>query len=228
MSLLTWNKTPDKIPTSRFALEVWNGNGLCRREHTFEKSKLLEATLSLIITKGYHGTTVDEICAAAGVTKGSFFHYFKTKEDIGKAAIEQFESMQAYLIAGAELDLVQDPWEKLQAYLDFFVALAKDPSSPSGCLTAVMTQELSDTHSEFRSLCEEKLFNNTKPLKKILDEVMEQYPSHIPTDSQQLSDYFLSLYQGSLILAKARDNRIVLEKNVELFRQYLRSAFNKN
>lgn len=190
-----------------------------------KKSKLLEAALSLILVKGYHGTTVDEICSEAGVTKGSFFHYFKSKEDIGKAAIVQFEKLQSNLINGTGLDQIRDPMEKLHALLDFFAAMASDPDSPRSCVTAVMTQELSESNADFRVLCEEKFYNNTKPLKDILDEVIEQYPARKPVDSQQLSDYFLSVYQGSLIIAKARNNRDVLKQNVELFREYMMNIF---
>jgi TetR/AcrR family transcriptional repressor of nem operon len=54
------------------------------------KTKLLNAALSVIRTKGYVATTVDDLCHAAGVTKGSFFHHFKTKDDLARAAAAYF------------------------------------------------------------------------------------------------------------------------------------------
>ena len=54
------------------------------------KRHLLEAGISLIRKKGFHATSVDEICLEAEVTKGAFFHYFKSKEDLAKAAIVWF------------------------------------------------------------------------------------------------------------------------------------------
>jgi TetR/AcrR family transcriptional regulator, transcriptional repressor for nem operon len=53
------------------------------------RAKLLDAARDVIRAKGYAGSTVDDICAAAGVTKGSFFHYFDSKETLGIAAVEQ-------------------------------------------------------------------------------------------------------------------------------------------
>ncbi len=50
------------------------------------KSKLLEAAIVLIRTKGFAGTSVDDLCTAAGVTKGAFFHHFASKEALGVAA----------------------------------------------------------------------------------------------------------------------------------------------
>jgi TetR/AcrR family transcriptional repressor of nem operon len=55
---------------------------------TGARPKLLDAALSVIRTKGYSATSVDELCAAAGVTKGAFFHYFKSKDELGVAAEE--------------------------------------------------------------------------------------------------------------------------------------------
>jgi TetR/AcrR family transcriptional regulator, transcriptional repressor for nem operon len=190
-----------------------------------KKGKLLEAALSLMLAKGYHGTTVDEICAEAGVTKGSFFHYFKSKEDVGRAAIEQFEKLQLHFIAEAGLNGIHDPLEKLHAFLDFFSEMASNPDSPRSCLVAVMTQELAETSEVFRVLCEEKLLNNTKLLKSILDELILNNQI-LTMDSQLLADYFFSTYQGSLILAKARNDREVIRRNVAYFRQYISFLLN--
>jgi TetR/AcrR family transcriptional regulator, transcriptional repressor for nem operon len=190
-----------------------------------KKRKLLEASLSLMIIKGYHATTVDEICAEAGVTKGSFFHYFKSKEELGKGAIDFFEKFQSSMICSAGLDRYDDPWTRLNKYLDFFIEMAKDPKSPRSCLISIMTQELSDMSHEFRALCNDKFLSNAKPLKSILDKLIKQYPSTVPVDSQQLSEYFLSVYQGSLILAQAKGSRDILVRNVEHFRRYVTSFF---
>ena len=69
------------------------------------RTKLLDAALAVIRAKGYAATSVDELCAAAGVTKGAFFHHFKTKEDILYAVMEEaihynFARMEAAVAAG--------------------------------------------------------------------------------------------------------------------------------
>ena len=50
------------------------------------RTKLLDAALAVIRGKGFAATSVDELCQAAGVTKGAFFHHFHTKEELGVAA----------------------------------------------------------------------------------------------------------------------------------------------
>ena len=58
-----------------------------KRQPEATRNKLIEATQSLVLKRGFNATTVDDICAEAGVTKGSFFHHFENKDDIGLAAV---------------------------------------------------------------------------------------------------------------------------------------------
>jgi len=57
-----------------------------RRPAGAARQKLLDAALTLIRTKGYEATTVDDICQGAAVAKGAFFHHFKSKEALAIAA----------------------------------------------------------------------------------------------------------------------------------------------
>ena len=63
-----------------------------------KKQAILDAATRLMLDKGYVATTVEEICAAGGVTKGSFFYYFKNKEDLGKALVRCFGARQQAII----------------------------------------------------------------------------------------------------------------------------------
>ena len=63
------------------------------------KTKLLDAALNVIRSKGYNATTLDDICAAAGVTKGSFFHHFSGKEDLALSAVKHWNDMTSGLFA---------------------------------------------------------------------------------------------------------------------------------
>jgi len=63
-------------------------------EHQHEsKTKLLNAALQMIRTKCYTAATADDICHQAGVTKGRFFHHFKSKDELALAAVEHWNSM---------------------------------------------------------------------------------------------------------------------------------------
>ena len=89
------------------------------------RGKLLDAARDVIRTKGYAGSTVDDICAAAGVTKGSFFHHFDSKEALGVAAIERFGAMAATLFGNAPYRSLSDPRDRVLGYVDFRIVLLK-------------------------------------------------------------------------------------------------------
>ena len=87
----------------------------------------MNAALRLIREKGYGATTVDELCAAAGVTKGAFFHHFKSKEALGVAAAQYWSQMTGGLFAGAPYHQPADPLARLLAYIDFRSELIDGP-----------------------------------------------------------------------------------------------------
>src|SRR5512136_66209 len=90
----------DIIPTGRYKLNV-STELLAGRPMAAARRKLLEAALSVIRAKGYEATTVDDLCAEAGVAKGSFFHHFKTKEALGIAAAEYWSEVTSALFEAA-------------------------------------------------------------------------------------------------------------------------------
>src|SRR3981081_3451447 len=83
------------------------------------KSTLLDAALLVIRAKGYSATTVDDVCRTAGLTKGSFFHHFESKEDPARAAGAHFSSMADGLFASAPYRTLPDPVDRLLGYVDF-------------------------------------------------------------------------------------------------------------
>ena len=83
------------------------------------KIRLLNSALDVIRAKGYAGTTVDDICHKAGITKGSFFHHFKSKDELALAAAAYWTSMTEAFFAAAPYRNAQDPLDRLFGYLDF-------------------------------------------------------------------------------------------------------------
>src|ERR1700733_14086562 len=83
------------------------------------KTKLLNAALNAIRAKGYAATTVDDICLGAGVTKGSFFHHFKSKDELALSAAAFWGETTEGFFASAPYRQAKDPLERLIGYVDF-------------------------------------------------------------------------------------------------------------
>src|SRR5258706_8680500 len=119
------------------------------------KRKLVDAGVKLMRARGFNATSVDEICAAAGVTKGGFFHYFKSKEEIAKAAVQRFSEGKTQDFQEAPFRKLADPLDRVYGWLDFIKESAGGTERlTKGCLIGTFAQELSFTHPELRNACQ--------------------------------------------------------------------------
>lgn len=191
------------------------------------REKLLDAAQQLMLAKGFPATTVDEICDAAGFTKGSFFHYFESKEHLGKEVLSRFHSSLQQTIHRGAFRRKSDPLRRVYGYVDRFIEMSQNSESPNGCLLGNFTQELSDTHPEIRSLCAQYFAEWTATLKHDLDEAKAKYAPKASFDTQSVAEYFLAVVQGSRILATAKQDRGVYKQHLRHFKQYVKNLFEK-
>ncbi|MDB6136996.1 MAG: transcriptional regulator, TetR family [Verrucomicrobiaceae bacterium] len=190
------------------------------------KRKLLDASVTLMRTKGFNGTSVDDICTAAGVTKGGFFHYFKSKEEVAKNAAGHFRDSKVQDYGSAPFRKLADPLDRVFGRLEFMVKSAVSGSSPTlGCLIGTLAQELSFTHPEMRAVLQESFARMSRDFEKDLAEAQELYAVGSLFNASAVTSMFIAMYQGSLLMAKASGSNEVLVKNVDEFRSYLRSLF---
>lgn len=195
------------------------------KETPSTKKQLLQTAMELMLAKGYTATTVDEICEKAGITKGGFFHYFKSKEDFGKAALEYYWQSQIRRIKEMPFNAIKDPLKRLHGFLDYSADRARNPQITKSCLIGNFSQELSSTYPEIRILCDKKISMFADMLKQILDEAKAMYAPRSRLDTRSLAEHFIAIFQGALILSKAKQDAKVIEEGIEHFRRYVESLF---
>jgi TetR/AcrR family transcriptional repressor of nem operon len=192
------------------------------------KRKLVDAGVKLMRLKGYNATSVDEICSAAGVTKGGFFHYFKSKEDLAQTAMSDFREQRRSDLANAPFRKVTDPLDRIFARLDY-VKNSQEGLSPSarGCLVGMFAQELASINPEFREACLDSFIQSAKDFEKDLAEAKALYAPKAEFDPEKLASLYVSLYQGSKMIAKTLDSHQILSDNLEQFRLCLEALFGR-
>jgi TetR/AcrR family transcriptional regulator, transcriptional repressor for nem operon len=190
--------------------------------------KLLDAARDVIRAKGYNATTVDDICAAAGVTKGSFFHHFQSKEQLGIAAAEQFGEMAAAIFGSAPYRQFPDPRDRVLGYVDFRAAMFQWEIGQYTCLLGTMVQEVYATHPEVRAACDRQMSDHVAELVKDLEAARQLYAPDAPWSAQSVGYFMQAVLQGSFIFAKAKQGPEVALECLRHLRRYLETLFHQS
>src|ERR1700684_2801366 len=189
------------------------------------KQKLLESALHVIRAKGYTATHIEDICEAAGLTKGSFFHHFDSKEELALAAADYWIEGTGAFFATAPYHALADPLARLLAYVDFRKGLLMGELSDFTCLAGTMVQEVYDTHPAIRDACNRSISEHAATLVPYIEEIMRQRDMLPDWTAESLALYTQATLQGAFILAKAKHNREVALEIIDHLRQYLELLF---
>ena len=185
------------------------------------RAKLLDAARDVIRSKGYAGSTVDDICAVAGVTKGSFFHYFDSKEELGIAALERFGAMAATLFASAPYRSANDPRDRVLGYVDFRISLLQGEIALYTCLIGTTVQEAYATHPNLRHACDRMLSEHVAELTRDLAAAKSRYAPEASWDPQSVGYFIQCVLQGGFIVAKAKQSPEIATASLGHLRNYL-------
>jgi TetR/AcrR family transcriptional regulator, transcriptional repressor for nem operon len=185
------------------------------------RSRLLDSARDVIRAKGYAATTVDDICAAAGVTKGAFFHHFESKERLGVAAIERFEARAGAIFDSAPYAADPDPRERVLGYVDFRAAMLRGDIAQYTCLMGTTVQEIYNTHPDLRAACDRGMSEHVADLTRDIEAAKARYAPDAPWSAQSIGYFVQTVLQGAFIFAKAKqDPKVALESLAHL-RRYL-------
>ncbi len=188
------------------------------------RTKLLQAALGVIRAKGYSATSVDELCAAAGVTKGAFFHHFASKEALAVAAAAFWSEVTGALFAAAPYHRHGDPLDRVLGYIDFRAGLLNGPVEAFTCLVGTMVQEAFGSSPAIRAACRASISGHAETLEADIEAAMARYRVTGVT-AGSLALHTQAVLQGAFILAKADAGPDVAAESVEHLRRYFKLLF---
>lgn len=191
------------------------------------KAKLLDAALGVIRAQGYAATSVDDLCRAAGVTKGAFFHHFRSKDDLGAAAADHWSETTGALFAGAPYHALEDPLHRLLGYLDFRLALLRGTLPEFTCLAGTMVQEAYDTSPAIRAACGASITGHAARLEADIAEAVQRRGIRTDWTAQSLALHTQAVLQGAFVLAKATGDVRVARESLCHLRRYIELLFSQ-
>jgi TetR/AcrR family transcriptional regulator, transcriptional repressor for nem operon len=195
---------------------------MIRTHNSAETRKaVLTAATDVIRAKGYTAATVDDICAAAGVTKGGFFHHFGSKEELGIAAVEEFNARAGELFGAAAYQAKPDPRDRIFGYVDLRIAMLDGDIAKYTCLIGTTVQEVYATHPALRETCDRMLSEHVAMLTRDLAAAKQLYAPKASWTPENVGYFMQCVLQGGFIFAKAQQNPKVAAASLGHLRAYL-------
>jgi len=190
------------------------------------KTRLLNAALKLVRANGYDATSVDELCAEADVTKGAFFHHFKSKQDLAVAAASYWNEVTGKLFATATYHEFEDPLDQLIAYINFRAELLDGRPLPEfTCLLGTMVQETYESHPVIRDACFAAINQHADTIAAIVRAAKARHAPRATWSVEGLALHTQAVIQGGFILAKAKNDFTLARDSILHLRRYVELLF---
>ena len=189
------------------------------------KTKLLSAALHVVRAKGYAATTVEDICNEAGVTKGSFFHHFKSKDELALAAAAHWGALTEGFFAAAPYRKLPDPLKRLLGYVAFRGEILQGELPDYTCLLGTLVQETYATHPDIRAACDRGMSAHIAELTRDVEAAKKLYAPKATWSAESVGYFIQAVLQGSFIFAKAKQSPDVVHESLAHLRRYLEALF---
>lgn len=183
------------------------------------RTRLLDAALGVIREKGFAAASVDDICRAAGVTKGAFFHHFRSKEDLAVAAAAHFERLADALHA-APWTALPDPAARVLGYVALRRAIIAGPFAEFTCLLGTLVQETYASSDPIRAACEAGIRRHALRLVPDLAAALAA-AGRKEVSAETLALHVQAVIQGGFILAKATGDPATATETIDHLARYL-------
>jgi len=167
------------------------------------KEKLLQVGKAIFLEKGYNHAGLQDIVKAAGVPKGSFYHFFASKEAFGLAVLEQhmqtFCPFLEHQLTGNPED---PPLKRLRNFFETGYALLEREGWKGGCIVGNFAQELADQNEVFREHLNNALDRWQTMFTGCLREAQERGDLSAEVDVKSLGQFLMNAWEGAILRAK--------------------------
>ena len=193
------------------------------------KAQILTNAEALILERGFVGTSIDEILAVTGITKGAFFYHFKNKAELARALIKRFWEKDSTLLEQFSQradELSDDPLQSMLIFLKLFeeyIELLNDPSK--GCLLSSYIHESKQFDEDIKQFIANSFREWGKMYERRIELILQKYPPKIDVSARELAETIICIIEGGFILSKSLQNPKLIVRTSRQFRCYLKLLF---
>jgi len=190
------------------------------------RERILKTALNVIRQRGLADTSIMDLCDAADVTKGAFFHHFASKEELAISATRYWTQVTGGLFASAPYNDYDDPLDRLIAYIDFRAAIIKGRGLPEfSCLLGTMVQEVYETEPDVREACRIGIETHAATVTKLIEDAKALHAPRATWSAEGLALHTQAVLQGAFVLAKAKNDPQIAIDSVIHLRRYIELLF---
>jgi AcrR family transcriptional regulator len=187
-------------------------------ERVDTREKLVRTAETLMLRDGYSATRVDDVIRKAGLSKGSLYHFFDSKEALGLAALERYYADRVRRLAAGTYATEADPLRRAQGFLKHVSRVAPDLWS-TGCLLANLAADAAGSSRVIANALKKR----TSELRALLVDLLRPFATPEST-AADLADQLLVCIEGSIVLARIYGDPAYLRRGLEQFRSRLNRA----
>lgn len=195
------------------------------RDGSGTKQRILDTAERLVIENGFAGTSVDEVIAASGTSKGSFFHHFSSKTELARSLVERYAAADiAHLHEAlhAVAGITDDPAQQVVEFVRFFEDGADElMAAQSSCLyVSILTErQLAQAGTT------EEIARSVLAWRAELSSMIRQALAHrgrgAPIDAEALADHVFVTFEGAFLLARSTGEPAHMRAQLTVLRQLL-------
>ncbi|MGQ5259798.1 TetR family transcriptional regulator C-terminal domain-containing protein [Micromonospora sp. ZYX-F-536] len=178
------------------------------------RNKILDAAATLIEQRGYSALGVAEICAAAGVPKGSFYYFFESKQALARTVIEEHwatQRRQWEQLLGSGHDPLRRLRDLFEATEEIQRAGQLKAGVVAGCLFGNLALELSNQAEEIRQRLQEIFEEQMDLIERVVVEAKEAGLAGPSVDTREAARSIVAQIEGRVLLAKLLNDPAQLE-----------------
>ena len=193
------------------------------------RTQIMDAAQELILSHGFAATSVDGLLERIGLTKGAFFHHFRSKDELAQALIERFAEQDAALLEStmerAER-LARDPLQQVLVFVALLEELiAGAPSGNPGCLYASYAYEAGLFGERTHAVIREGMLRWRERIADKLRPAARHTPPRVAFDPDEAADMLLVVIEGAYVMSRELADPLLIVRQLRHYRNYLELAF---
>jgi TetR/AcrR family transcriptional repressor of nem operon len=166
------------------------------------RQALIDAGTDIILEKGFNNTGIEQILKAVGVPKGSFYYYFKSKDDFGLSIIEFHAELLKKGLDKIFNDSSVPSLDRMRQYFEYGRCSIEKNECRKGCLFGNLGQEMADQNETFRIRLAEVFTQWCSTISACIQEAQKQKTISSRMNPDRLAEYLMFSWEGAIMRCK--------------------------